>query len=85
MTNHDIDIHAVLAKRRQIAAIWCVEDVQEVRPDLSDDQAWEVLQYAGRHHDAEHGMTWTTLEIVAEELFGSAPEDDANPFDTEEE
>ena len=24
--------------------IWSVEDVQQLRPDLDDDQAWEVLQ-----------------------------------------
>lgn len=32
-----IDIHAVLAERRQIAVICSIEDVQEVRPDLTGD------------------------------------------------
>jgi hypothetical protein len=72
----DIDIHALLAERRQIADIWSIEDVQEVRPDLTDDQAWEVLQRAERKCDAEFGITWTTLEIIAEDLFGDAPEAD---------
>lgn len=74
---HDtIDIHELLAERKQIAAIWCLEDVQAVRPDLTDDQAWEVLQDVRRHHDAELGINWLTLECIADELFGDAPETD---------
>lgn len=72
----DLDIHALLAERRQIAVIWSIEDVQEVRPDLSEDQCWEVLHYIGRRQDAEVGINWLTLEFAAEELFGDAPETD---------
>jgi len=68
----DINIHALLAERRQIAAIWGIEDVQQIRPDLSEDQAWEVLQAVSRQHDAEFGVTWLTLELTAEELLGPA-------------
>ena len=70
----EIDLHELPANRRQIAAIWCIEDVQEVRPDLTGDQAWEVLQEAERKHDAMMGISWDTLEILAEDLFGPAPE-----------
>jgi hypothetical protein len=66
-------IHPLLAKRREIAVIWCVEDVQQIRPDLTEDQCWEVLQDADRHHNAEFGISWSTLEDVAEQLFGDAP------------
>lgn len=69
-----IDVHELLAGRKQIAAIWSIEDVQEVRPDLTAEQAWEVLERAGDKHDAEYGISWATLEIVAEDLFGDAPE-----------
>jgi hypothetical protein len=67
------DIHALLAARRQIAIIWSVEDVREVRPDLDDDQCWEVLQRAGNQHDALIGLDWDMLEVHAEALFGLAP------------
>ena len=70
----DIDIHALLEERRQIAAIWSIEDVQEVRRDLTDEQAWEVLQYAGGSHDATIGIDWDVLACHAETLFGAAPE-----------
>ena len=66
---HDIDIHALLAQRKQIAAIWSIEDVQGVRPDLTEEQAWEVLEEVGRKHDAEYGISWITLETMADILF----------------
>ena len=62
-------VHQLLAKHRCIATIWYIDDVKGVRPDLTDDQAWEVLQEVERHHDAEYGINWTTLEITAEMLF----------------
>jgi len=43
--------------------------VKHIRPDLTDDQAWEVLEQVGDKHDAEWGITWTTLETVADDLF----------------
>ena len=77
MTNDTIDIHELLAARRQIAHIWSIEDVQSVRPDLDDDQSWEVLQSVDHHKDAEYGITWLTLALAADHLFGDAPETDA--------
>jgi hypothetical protein len=76
----EIDIDAVLATRRQIAAIWSIEDVQEVRPDLTEEQCWEVLQ-AVRDHDATIGINWEVLSCHAEMLFGSAPEGTDQPED----
>jgi hypothetical protein len=70
--------HSLLSRCQKIAAsIWCVEDVQGIRPDLTNDQAWEVLEQAEDNHDAEYGTSWTTLETIADDLFGSAPETDA--------
>ena len=66
-------VHDLLAKHRQIAAIWSIEDVKGVRPHLTDDQAWEVLEQVGDKHDADWGISWTTLETVADDLF---PESD---------
>lgn len=66
-----IDIHELLKERRQVAAIWGTEDVQEMRPDLDDDRAWEVLQECDRHHDCELGFNWLLIETVADDLFPS--------------
>jgi hypothetical protein len=65
----NLHVHQLLAEHRMIAAIWCVEDVQGVRPDLTADQAWEVLEEVGRKHDAEYGIGWITLETMADMLF----------------
>jgi len=65
----NIDIGAVLESRRQIAHIWSIDDVAEVRPDLTDEQAWEVLQHAERRLDSDMGISWDTLSICAEDLY----------------
>ncbi|MFV0443449.1 MAG: hypothetical protein ACK5Q5_07750 [Planctomycetaceae bacterium] len=69
-------LHRRLAKRRQIAVVWSIEDVQSLRPDLTDDQAWEVLQIAERQHDCEQGLNWETFEVIADDVFPVAEADD---------
>jgi hypothetical protein len=71
-----IDINALLSQRRQIADVWTVEDVQTVRPELNDEQAWAVLQRAQRHFDAAIGLHWDVLASHAEMLFAETPETD---------
>jgi hypothetical protein len=65
----DIDIHGLLAANRQIAHILGVDDVQQQRPDLDDDQAWAVLQDAEKYLDLHNGITWDTLKILSDELY----------------
>jgi hypothetical protein len=69
--NFDVNrhVHELLAKHHSIAANWCTEDVRGVRPHLTEEQAWEVLERVGDHHDAEWGICWTTLETVADDMF----------------
>jgi len=69
-----IGIDTYLARNHQIAVVWSIEDVLQERPDLSTDQAWEVLQSVKQDHDANYGITWQTLEWAAKDLFGNAPE-----------
>lgn len=65
----DLRVQERLARQRKIAVIWSIEDVQQGRPDLTDDQAWEVLEQVEDIHDAEWGINWTTLETVADDMF----------------
>ena len=65
----DIDLHAALQENHQIAHIWNVADVKSVRPHLSDEDAWEVLQAVESQLDSEHGITWTTIRDAADDLF----------------
>lgn len=64
-----VNVHELLEQRRQIALIWSVEDVQEMRPDLTDDQSWEVLKQCREVHDCNFGITWDLIDAVAESLF----------------
>ena len=72
-----INIHALLAERQQVAIVWCIEDVQAVRPDLTNEQAWEVLKLAERYHDANIGINWDVLSCHADSRFGDEPDSDA--------
>ncbi len=66
------DVHKYLAQSQQIGIVWSIEDVQEVRPDLTNAQAWEVLQLVERCHDANFGVSWDTLDMAAQTLFGDS-------------
>ncbi len=71
-----IDLYSLAAERRQIVCLWGIEDVQEIRPDLSDDEAWEVLQSVSRFYDGGNGINRDVLDYHAEMLFGDAPDQD---------
>jgi hypothetical protein len=75
----EIDVHALVAARRQVASIWSIEDVQSVRSGLTDDQAWGVLQRVRKCHDATIGINWEVLKIHADMLDDDAPGSDEAP------
>lgn len=55
-----------------LADDWHIEDVKSLRPDLTDEQAVEVLEAVANNFDASLGITWFNFEFWADELF---PED----------
>jgi hypothetical protein len=67
----DRQVDELLARNRQVAVIRCIEDVQSVRPDLNDDQAWSVLKQCREVHDCELGFNWLLIETVADDLYPS--------------
>ena len=64
-------IAELLKARRRVALIWCIEDVEALRSDLTTDECWQVLQRAERKHDTRVGLTWHTLQDIADDLFPS--------------
>ena len=52
-----------------ISIIWHVDDVREIRPELSDDQLRKVLHAVKKNHDASFGVTWDTLELWGHNLY----------------
>lgn len=61
----------------QIALVWHVDDVIETAKSLqhyiSLEYARAVLSGVFRHHDAEQGISWLTLELAAEAYFDLCP------------
>jgi len=49
-------------KDGSISIIWNIEDVKSLEPNMSDEQAIEVLELALDNHDANEGINWTVLE-----------------------
>ncbi|MBO3462859.1 hypothetical protein G4P69_30130 [Aetokthonos hydrillicola CCALA 1050] len=58
---------------RAIANPWCIEDVKLVREELTDVQAYEVLQEVIFNYDAVIGINWDVIASETEELFPSKP------------
>lgn len=77
-----LDLDRLHTERREIGVVWMIEDVTSLRPDLTEEQAWDVLLEADRRHDATIGINLEVLHYHAERLFGEAPE--ADESDNEE-
>ena len=69
-----LDQFELVDKRVAMAIVWQIDDVLSVRPDLTEEQAAEVLGAVESGHDASIGISWDTLEIYADQLF---PEEDS--------
>ena len=48
---------------------WCVDDVLNQRPDLTEDQACEVLALIADNFDAHIGINWYVIDWAAHDLF----------------
>lgn len=59
---------------KKISIEWHIDDVLEIRPDLDDRKAMNVLHMVMRKHDATVGVNWEVLDFWATELY---PEGDA--------
>lgn len=56
---------------QEISIVWSIEDVLDVRPLLSKEQASVILQHLKKNHDANIGINWDVIEIVSDDLFPS--------------
>jgi len=55
-----------MSKSQKIQITWSVDDVYSFRPDLTEEQAFEVLQNVKDSHDADIGVCWEAryLELI---------------------
>ena len=74
--NELADHYELTDKRYAMAIVWMVDDVLSMRPDLTEEQANEVLTEVERQHDASIGISWDTLDIIADSLYPEPEEED---------
>jgi hypothetical protein len=65
----DIRLEHSIEEFDHLAIVWNTEDVVFVRPDLSHEQAWQVLLQCRRIHEDKLSFQRDLLEAVADELF----------------
>ena len=53
---------------------WHVDDVFNQRPDLTEDQAIEVLRRLAHNFDANIGINWDVIDSCAEYLYPETSE-----------
>lgn len=58
----------------EITITWHTDDVLSVRPDLTKEQARLVLYELDHNHDANIGISWEVIDIIAEGMY-ERPED----------
>ena len=61
-----------------LADDWHIDDVQDVRPDLDDDQCIRVLEVIADSFDANYGINWDVIEYTANSLFPDLEGEDDN-------
>jgi hypothetical protein len=67
--SHELDIDALLAANRRIGIVWNVQLVLDERPDLTDDEAWTVLQACQPHFEEFTDPMRETIRQRADDLF----------------
>lgn len=61
----EVDIHELLAEKNAIALVFTIDDVKKIRTDLTDNQAWEVLQmFEAAAEDCPDPMHETMSQIA---------------------
>ena len=58
--------------KRQVSFDWDIDDVNNVRPDLTPDQAMSVLERVNKLYDPNIGVNYDTIRMTAIDLFGTA-------------
>jgi|GEM_PF-3724579 len=60
---------AAVIKGDALDITWTVEDVEKIRPDLTEEERRAVLQRVDRDQDSTHGVNFGSIETAAAQLF----------------
>ena len=53
----------------KIFVSWSIEEVREIRPDLTDEQCRKVLRKVKDGHDANLGISWDVIETISYDMY----------------
>ncbi|HEY4309172.1 MAG TPA: hypothetical protein VGN12_06940 [Pirellulales bacterium] len=67
--SYQLNVEDLLATKQLIGIIWNVRLILDERPDLTNDQAWTVLQACQSHFEQVTDPIRGTVRAVADELF----------------
>jgi hypothetical protein len=62
-----------IGESREISAIYDIADVKEIRPDLTESQAWEALKLAWARNNPGIVITLDAIDAAANMLYGWPP------------
>lgn len=67
-------INYINDKIDSISIVWDIDDVHRLAedrgyPDITDEEAGEVLRNAHNNHNAEYGINWDSLEAELQEFL----------------
>jgi hypothetical protein len=63
-----------------LADDWHIDDVLNIRPDLSEAEALKVLEVLADDFDANNGINWDVIQYTADRLY-EEPDDDEEEED----
>ena len=66
----EYELHELLDSRPMNAQIWNTCDVISARPDLTHDQAWDVLKVIQGSYAADDGISLHAIRATACDLYG---------------
>jgi hypothetical protein len=66
---HTADLYDLLAEHRAIGIVWDIEHIKDQRPDLTDEQAWGVLQECQGCYERLNDPMLEIIRQVADNLY----------------
>jgi len=63
------EIILAVSLRDYLVRYWHIDDVKEIAPNISDEDARTVLVHVDETHDANVGINWDVLKAAAESLI----------------
>ena len=61
-----------------ISISWSIDDVKHICPQVTDQQAKDVLQYVKEHHNADIGINWDVIDSAIDKVLPELVQNEVN-------